>query len=88
MTGSGHIVCEGITVPVARVELYGGEIVITATRPGPVPAVEGGPVAIFGSDGRGICQGGSLSWQAARDGDLLEAKVWLRMDKVYGPAEE
>ena len=74
--------CDGITVPVAQVVLRGGRVRITARRPGPVRAAEG-PVAIFGEDGQGICQGGTLSWPEVRDGDQLETVVHLSMDLIY-----
>lgn len=80
---AGHIVCEGITVPIKKVEIWGGEIRITASRWGPVPAAKGGPVTIFGSDGLGLCQGSFLSWPEVRDGDRLVTTLGLRMDVIY-----
>jgi hypothetical protein len=86
LEAAGHIVCEGITFPVERVELRHGQIEITATRWGPVRPVDGGPVTIFGSDGQGICQGGTMSWREAHAGEKLVMVVRLSMDKIYEPA--
>lgn len=86
LEAAGHIVCQGFTVPISGIKLRRGLIVFTASCWGPVPAIEEGPVAIFGSDGQGICQGGILSWPEARAGELLVATVTLSMDKINEPA--
>jgi hypothetical protein len=85
----GHALIEGISVPVTEVSLRGGGIVFKCVLTGPVAAVEGGAVTIFGEDGTGICQGycGDVSWIAVAPGETLMVKVEMKMDRCYGDAE-
>ena len=83
----GHIVCEGIEVPILAIRLRVGGVCIVAGRRGPVPAVSG-PVTIFGEDGQGVGQGGQLSWDEAGDGELLTVRITARFDVLRGEGEE
>lgn len=53
----GTVVAGGLRFTITSVSLLRGQLVITAIRPGPVPAMENEPAAIFGSDGVGFGQG-------------------------------
>lgn len=53
----GTVVAGGVTFTISSLSIRRGQLIITATRPGPVPAMENEPAAIFGADGVGFGQG-------------------------------
>lgn len=80
---------EGTRLPVAEVSLRGGQVVFQCMLQGPVTAVDGGAVTIFGEDGLGICQGycEEVRWKDVALGEVLMVYVAMRMDSCYGSAE-
>lgn len=85
----GHAVIEGIRVPVTRVSLRDGGLILWCTLTGPLPPVDGGTVTIFGEDGAGICQGycKDVRWKDVRTGDVLHVKISMQVGYCYGDAE-
>ena len=53
----GTVVAGGVTFTISSLSIRRGQLYITATRPGPVAAMENEPAAIFGEDGIGFGQG-------------------------------
>jgi hypothetical protein len=84
----GTAVIRGIRVPVTGVSLRESRIFLSCTLRGPVPAVSGGPVTIFGADGTGICQGDcdGLSWPEVGPDEMLMVSIDMRMEMCHGEA--
>lgn len=72
----GTLVCCGIAVPITRMRMTGGKLVLTGGRPGPVPATRG-PVVIYGDDGGEVMRGGLLQWEEAPPGVPLSVNLEL-----------
>ena len=79
--GYGHFVIAGMSFPIHGIELREGRIWFLASRPGPFDC-PGGPVTIFGEDGRGIGQGGVFGPVSAEDGVMLEMKIDLLFETI------
>ncbi len=52
----GTVVIAGRTYQVTGMRLHDAKLTITAHGWGPAPAVADQPAAVFGDDGRGVCQ--------------------------------
>jgi hypothetical protein len=79
----GTIVARGYRFGISSLSLHQGKLWITAVAAGPIPKLEGEPVAIFGEDGQGFAQGGHLTMPvAAGPGTTAQVVVDLRMTKI------
>jgi hypothetical protein len=63
VTRYGHIVVAGRTLPIIRLALQDSKLEITAFTRATchLPAVHDAEVTVFGTDGRGVCQGWLLN---------------------------
>jgi hypothetical protein len=86
----GHAVVEGIRLPILEIRLRDGGMDLRCHLEGPVSAVEGGAVTVFGEDGTGICQGrcDGARWQAVGPGETLTVRLEMKITWCYGDAEE
>ena len=80
----GTVVAGGVTFTITSLTLLQGQLVITATRPGPVPPMENEPAAIFGSDGVGFGQGpgdpgASITLREVIQGEVALVALKIRM---------
>ena len=81
----GWVVAGGHKFAITGLCLRKGYLVITATAPGPVPAMKYEPVAIFGEGGQGFCQGPpgtGLTVRETRAGESALVLVSLQMMRV------
>lgn len=79
------MVVKGYEFRIVSIRLVNSHLVFTAVCPGPVPAMQNEPVAIFGEDGQGFCQGeaaGGLTFGGAKAGEIVQAEVKLLMTHV------
>lgn len=78
----GHLVVGGVRFPILGVELRDGRIWLLASREGPFEH-PGGPVTIFGEDGRGIGQGsGVLKPKRVETGEMLSLRIDLLFEAI------
>jgi hypothetical protein len=75
---AGYAIVDGITVPITGCELRDSKIWFFARIQGPLRSASG-PVTIFGSDNKGVCQGGDVFWPAVRGSDSLLLKIEMLM---------
>jgi hypothetical protein len=86
---TGEALIEGIRIPITGIVLRKGQMVFRCAKRGPVAAVDGGAVTIFGEDGTGICQGySSVRWEKIHSWKTLIVEISMQMDTCFGDAEE
>lgn len=78
----GTLVVGGRAYPIVSLALARGRLEMRGVLPGPSEAIEASPVAVFGADGQGVCQGGSLTLPAAGESEEAEVTVYLRVDTI------
>jgi hypothetical protein len=77
----GWLVVDGHSFAITDIELVGSRILLRAVAPGPKPAGSG-TITIFGRDGRGIGQGGTVEWRSASKYDLAIIDCYIRLKTV------
>jgi hypothetical protein len=78
----GTLVVGGRAYPITSLALARGRLEMRGELPGPSEAIEASPVAVFGADGQGVCQGGSLTLPAASRDETAEVTVYLQVDAI------
>lgn len=69
MTGLGSLIVDTVTLPIARVHLRAGKVMVECRRWGPVQAVSSDSYAVYGDDGH-------LVWRAS---GVTPGLVWDRV---------
>lgn len=84
----GHVVVDGIRLPIDSMALHGGKLVLTCAVRGPLPARQGGAVTVFGDDGGGVAQGYSnVSWAEVGPSQVLSCEITMGFESCHGDAE-
>lgn len=83
----GTVVAGGYTFDITEIRLRRSRLEIYATRPGPMPALENEPAAVFGEDGQGLWQGpdfpgASITIRRIKRHETALVSVKLRMTEV------
>lgn len=85
----GTLVCGGVTFHIIDIRLVDSVLRLTATAPGPTPALTNEPVAIFGEDGKGFGQGGVLEYvRQSRKYDTVQMTFDLGVHAFVTPMAE
>lgn len=82
----GHIVVNGLEIPVTDVALRSSKICLTCEVAGPL-APFGGEVTltVFGEDGTGLCQAdcAELAWPRVLQGEVLTVRVNIQANACF-----
>jgi hypothetical protein len=87
MNSIGHIVVAGRTLPIIRLELREGKLLITAFT-GVLrdePAVRDAEATVFGADGQGVCQGWLMDIPEMRAGETITITLPMQITHLELP---